>query len=307
MSIPNEKKKQSVVVFGANGFLGSVITKKLYDSGLDVLPVIRPGANKSRLNSLEELNILEVEPSEWSQLVHDFAPSAIICAQWNGVLKQDREDSELQKTNIQPILKIAVAARESGVGSFICFGSQAEVKESTETIEEEFYDSGTSAYGNIKAALHTQLASIFEDSDCRFIWARVFSVYGPSDFSNSLLTQVFESQESGNELIISNPSKLWSFLYEDDFASAIDQILKNPNISSTVNVGSPILNTISEIVAMWNENSLADFDNDHTVTNKVGFFPDTTKLKSIGWSPSFSLEEGIRRTRKGFSERVNSK
>jgi dTDP-D-glucose 4,6-dehydratase len=43
-----------------------------------------------------------------------------------------------------------------------------------------------------------------------------------------------------NELDISNPSKFWSYLYEDDFASAIEEILKNSNIANTVNVGSPI-------------------------------------------------------------------
>jgi nucleoside-diphosphate-sugar epimerase len=236
-----------------------------------------------------------------------YSPSAIVCAQWNGVLKQDRGNVELQESNIHPILNIALAAKDSGTESFICFGSQAEAKESFETIKEEFYDSGESAYGIIKAKLHAQLVSLFEDSDCRFIWTRIFSVYGPSDFSDSLLMQLFESQASGNELVISNPSKLWSYLYEDDFALAIEQILNNPTVASTVNIGSPIFNEIREIVAMWYENSIADLANDHTSSTNVGFFPDVTKLKTLGWSPSISLEEGIKRTRKAFSDRVNPK
>jgi UDP-glucose 4-epimerase len=304
---PEESRRESILVFGANGFLGSVVTKKLYNSGFDVLPVTKPGANKSRLGELEKLNVLEVETSEWPQVVKKYAPSAIICAQWNGVLKQDRGNIELQKSNIEPILNIALAAKESRAGSFICFGSQAEAKESTETIGEEFYDAGESVYGSIKAKLHTQLASLFEDSDCRFIWARVFSVYGPSDFSDSLLMQLFKSQASGNKLMITNPSKLWSYLYEDDFALAIEQILKNPTIVSTVNIGNPIFNEIREIVALWYENSLADLADDHTSTTNIGFFPDVTKLRTMGWSPLISLEEGIRRTRKAFSDRVNPK
>jgi UDP-glucose 4-epimerase len=307
MANPKGIQKECVVVFGANGFLGSVVTKKLHSSGIDVLAVIRPRANKSRLIELENLNVLEVESSEWPQIVNEYSPSAIICAQWDGVLKQDRGNVELQKSNIEPILNIAVAAKDSGAESFICFGSQAEAKESTETVQEKFYDSGESAYGSTKAELHKQLASLFEDSDGRFIWARVFSVYGPSDFSNSLLMQLFESRASDNELAISNPSKLWSYLYEDDFASAIEQILKNPIVSSTVNIGSPIFNEIREIVAMWYGNSQADFAADRTSTTNVGFFPDVTKLRTIGWNPSISLEEGIKRTRKAFSDRVNPK
>ena len=302
-----QTQKNGVVVFGANGFLGSVITKKLHGSGGDVLAVIRPGANNSRLSELVNLNVLEIESSEWPQVVNQYTPSAIICAQWNGVLKQDRGNLGLQQSNIEPILNIAVAAKESRTESFICLGTQAEANESTDTIKEKFYDSGASVYGSIKAKLHTQLKSLFEDSDCRFIWARVFSVYGPSDFSDSLLVQLFESQTSGNELIIANPSKLWSYLYEDDFALAIDQILKNPTVASTVNIGSPMLNEIREIVAIWYQNSLVELADHHTSKTNMGFFPDITKLKTIGWTPSISLEEGIKRTRKAFSDRVYPK
>ncbi len=191
MSNPIGSLGESVLVFGANGFLGSVVTKKLHDSGYDVFPVIRPGANKSRLQDLGGITILEVEARNWPEIVCEYSPSVVICAQWNGVLKQDRENIELQNTNIEPILDIAIATKESGAGSFLCFGSQAEAKESVELITEEFYDSGESAYGNTKTKLHKHLASLFEDSDCRFIWARVFSVYGPSDFSDSLLMRLF--------------------------------------------------------------------------------------------------------------------
>lgn len=149
--------KESVLVFGANGFLGSVITKRMFESGFQVFPIVRPGADKSRISNLENLNILEVETSNWPQLVHDLAPNTIICAQWNGVLKQERENPKLQRTNIEPIVKIAVAAKESGVRSFVCFGSQAEAAESTEIIKEEFYYTGKSAYGNIKAVRNQRI------------------------------------------------------------------------------------------------------------------------------------------------------
>jgi nucleoside-diphosphate-sugar epimerase len=304
MTKRRKTKKDKVLVFGANGFLGSVVTRKLYDSGFDVLPVIRPGANKSRLQDLNDIKILELEASKWPEIVSEQAPNVVICAQWDGVLKQDRENMELQSTNVEPILNIAIATKESGGESFLCFGSQAEAKESTEAIAEEFYDSGQSAYGNSKAKLHAHLAALFEDSECRFIWVRVFSVYGPSDFSDSLLMRLSESQTSGDELVVLNPSKIWSFLYEDDFASAIEQVLKNPSVKNTVNIGGPKFHEIREIVATWQGSMLADLVARDTNSSNIGYFPDLTKLKAIGWEPSISLEEGIRRTRKAFSDRT---
>ena len=96
-----------VIVFGANGFLGSVIAKKLHASGFNVIAVIRPGANKFGIKDLVMLRVLERESSEWPGLINEFTPNSIICAQWNGVSKQDRENFELQLTNIEPILNIA--------------------------------------------------------------------------------------------------------------------------------------------------------------------------------------------------------
>jgi len=148
---------------------------------------------------------------------------------------------------------------------------------------------------------------LFEHSDCRFIWARVFSVYGPSDLSDSLLTRLFESQVSGNKLAILNPSKLWSFLYQDDFASAIEQILNNPTVASIVNIGNPNLHEIREIVAMCQGSTVGDSVENEASSTNPGFFPDLTKLISIGWTPTITLEEGIESTRKAFIYRNETK
>jgi nucleoside-diphosphate-sugar epimerase len=151
------------------------------------------------------------------------------------------------------------------------------------------------------------LASLFEHSDCRFIWARVFSVYGPSDFSGSLLTRLFESQVSGNKLAILDPSKLWSFLYQDDFASAIEQILNNPTVANIVNIGNPKFHEIREIVAICQGSTVDDSVENEAISTNLGFFPDLTKLFAIGWTPTITLEEGIERTRKAFIHRTETK
>ena len=119
--------------------------------------------------------------------------------------------------------------------------------------------------------------------------------------------RLFESQQSVKELAILNPSKFWSYLYEDDFASAIEQILKNPTITDTVNVGNPTLHEIREIVALWYESTSIISTVYQSSQANLGFFPDVTKLKSIGWSPSVSLEEGLESTRKAFTDRFYSK
>ena len=305
MSNQSSSRSERIIVFGANGFLGSLTTKRLHNSGFDVLPVVRPGANKSRLSGLINLDILEISAENWPQAVTQNFPDTVVCAQWSGVSKQDRDNFELQSSNIEPILNLAHSAKESKARNFICFGSQAEAKESKNRIKEDFYSSGESAYGITKSNLHSKLATLFKSSNCRFIWARVFSVYGPSDFSDSLLMRLFESQITNSDLVITNPTKFWSFLYEDDFATAIEEIVNNSNISGTVNVGSPVFNEIRELVAIWKGNSQTDSRVYQPDQGNIGFFPDLGKLYSVGWSPSISLQEGVLRTQKAFNERTH--
>jgi UDP-glucose 4-epimerase len=307
VNFSSRNPRELVIVYGANGFLGSVITKRLHKSGIEVLAVVRPSSNKNRIEGLKNLEVIEEESFNWPQLIEKYKPGAIICAQWRGVRKSDREDLEMQKSNIQLFVDLANATKKSNARAFICFGSQAEVKESSDYIDEAFYETGLSAYGKVKAELHSQLASLFEGSDCRFIWARVFSVYGPSDASDSLLMRLFEAELEGSNLVITNPSKFWSYLYEDDFASAVEQILKNPDISGPVNVGNPVLNQIKEIVETWQGSSSADRIGFESSQTNLGFFPKTGKLEDIGWKPSISLEEGIQRTRIALTERINPK
>lgn len=306
MNFSSGNPQELVIVYGANGFLGSVITKKLLKSGAKVLAVIRPTSDKLRIDGLKNLKVVEEESFNWPQLIEKYKPGAVICAQWRGVSKSDREDLEMQKSNIQPYVDLASAALTSSVQTFICFGSQAESQKSNQIIAEEICSSGTTAYGRVKAQLYSNLDSIFKESKCRFVWARVFSVYGPSDTSDSLLMQLHESESQGIELKIENPNTLWSFLYEEDFAAAVERILQSTDIEGIANIGNSLLVEIQTIVNTWFGSPPIPAIRLESDIAGEGFFPELRKLKSIGWTSGVSLEEGIRLTREAYRGRFNS-
>jgi UDP-glucose 4-epimerase len=306
VNFSSRNPQELVIVYGANGFLGSVITKELHKSGIEVLAVVRPTSNKSRIKDLENLRILEEESFNWPQLIEKFKPGAVICAHWRGVSKANRDDMEVQKSNIQPFIDLANAARASSVKSFICIGSQAESQKSTEYIKEEMYATGNTAYGKVKAKLFRELGSSFIDSECRFVWARVFSVYGPSDKSDSILMQLHNSELQDNTLTVENPKALWSFLFEDDFADAIKRILECTEISGVVNIANPQLVEIQYIVDTWLGSSHNASDWYEKGIVREGFFPIVDKLKSIDWTPGTSLQKGIQWTRQAYGESLSS-
>ena len=306
MNFSSSNPHEIVIVYGANGFLGSVITKRLHKSGNAVLAVIRPTSDKSRIEGLKNLEVIEEESFNWPQLIDKYKPGAVICAHWRGVSKADRDDMEVQLSNVQPIIDLANAARESSVKSFITFGSQAESQKSSEYMKEEMYNTATTSYGKVKAKLFRELVSSFIDSECRFVWARVFSVYGPSDKSDSILMQLHNSDLQDNTLTVENPKALWSFLYEDDFADAVNRILECKKISGVINIANPQLVEIQHIVDTWlgsSHNTSNSYENDIV---REGFFPIVEKLKSIDWIPGTSLQKGIQWTREAYGESLNS-
>ena len=307
MDKAREAQKRKIIVFGANGFLGSVIVRKLSGAKYEVIAVIRPNSERSRLDGIKNLILLEIESNNWPDIILLIKPSAVLCAQWDGVSKLDRQNSGKQKSNIQPLVDLANMAKQVSVESFICFGSQAECEENKEIIPELFCDSGKTEYGLAKIRLHLELNTIFKYSDCRIVWARIFSIYGPSDYSDSISFQLFECEASGQEIEILNASKPWSYLYEDDFAEAIEQILVNRKLTGVVNIGNPKLVEIRKIVDSWGGYLNVKFKEFDASQSKVGFFPEVKKLSAIRWSPEISIEEGIQRTKISIQERFSEK
>ncbi len=298
--------KGKTLVFGANGFLGSSIANNLSVSEFSVTAVIRPGASQNQLLEGTNLSIIRVSPELWPDLLAEIEPAHVICAQWSGVQKSLRGNFGVQESNLAPIIELAQVAKFLSIETFLALGSQAESSESMSLINEDFSSSGNSPYGEAKSKLCRKLYSLFEESRTRFIWARVFSVYGPSDRSDSLLMELYRSELEGIEFAIRNPNKLWSFLYQDDFAVAVKQILESTNTCGIINVANPQLVEIQYIINTWlgySQDVSKRYGN-----NKAGegFYPVVDKLKSIGWTPKTSLEKGILKTREAYGLRFGS-
>ena len=115
-----------------------------------------------------------------------------------------------------------------------------------------------------------------------------------------ILYLLYKSELKGVKLNVNNPKTLWSFLYEDDFADAVKRILESPNIAGVVNIANPQLVEIQHIVDTWGESCHNSSEGHESDKVEEGFFPMVGKLKSIGWAPEVSLEEGIQRTRKAY-------
>jgi nucleoside-diphosphate-sugar epimerase len=292
------------IVYGASGFLGSGLTNNLTQDS-KVTAVVRKSSDTWRLHQNDNLQIVKSDESEWPDLITELKPKNVICAQWAGVESVKRNDSRIQDTNVEAIIRIAEIAVQERCEKFISFGSQAETSESEELIPETFLNNGSSSYGQAKSRLAISLDSLLQHTQTNLIWPRIFSVYGPLETRDGLLPSLLKSMMNLENFDIREPSKLWSFLYIDDLVRALRLII-NANLSNpVVNIGNSQLTTIFEICKTI-DNDL-EFPVNFSPLEKKGFFPSLEQLESLGWAPQVSLADGCAKSVTSIRQRLSAK
>ena len=295
-----------VCVTGSSGFLGKALVNELRRSGYQVLALSRTSdKNGSNVDFLKTQTIAG-SFGDWENAIMNFLPEIIISCDWSGVSKEER-DSPLQILNTERVAKLAKLAAKLKVRTFLTFGSQAETAPSANKIPEQCIQVAQNQYGLSKIELKQLLIKIFTNTETELIWGRIFSVYGPGDTRESIVTRSIKDALEGNFTLITNPNLDWSFLYIDDFTEAVLTLLQNISVPSEVNIGhekpvklQSINDTLGEIfdhkpVTEMVHQNISEFEN-------LSWIPETGTLINFGWEPKTTLSEGIQETVKWWRQ-----
>lgn len=141
---------------------------------------------------------------------------------------------------------------------------------------------------------------------------RIFNTYGPNmDPYDGRVVSTFIRQALKNEpfTIFGDGSQARSFCYIDDLVRGIMSMGASTH-SGPINLGNPRENTllelaklVTEIVGGSGEIKFLDLPEDDPKTRN----PDITRAKTIlGWDPSVTLEDGIKKTATWMSANLSS-
>ena len=288
-----------VVVTGSSGFLGSWICRVLAERH-EVTALVRPSSDIYRLQGIDGLRIERRESADWAAFISAAKPDALVLADWWGVGNQDRND-ERQSDNIERMERLAVAARDAGVGLVIGVGSQAELGPVSNRITEDLPDNPTTKYGEAKVAARKAAQQVLEGSATRFAWLRIFSTYGPSDTDTWLIPQLIDTLTKGEVMDLTKGEQEWSYLHAFDLARAFEAVIENETMSGVINVGNPktiILKDAIHIIAdKLSAQHLLGFGNmDYRPDQVMKLEPACESLTAIGWKPIVSFENGSAQT-----------
>ena len=304
-------KSATTYVAGHRGLVGSAIWRRLEADGYANL-VGRTSA---------EVDLRDREAT--FDLLREVRPRYLIlaAARVGGILANDQYPAEFLSDNLRVQLNVMDAAQETDVERLVFLGSSCIYpKLAPQPIKEEYLMTGpleptNDAYAIAKIAGILQVQSARKQYGRHWISAMPTNLYGPGDnFSPesshvlpALIRRYVDAKETGLERVTNwgSGTPRREFLHVDDLARAIVLLLEEYDSPETINVGTgedQSIREIAELVAkvVGYEGEIA-WD-----TSKPDGMPrkllDVQRLKSLGWRPTTSLEDGLRDTVEWYHE-----
>lgn len=304
-----------VVITGASGFIGAALARRLVAEGVPTAVLLRPTSRPWRLgNCIRDLTVLEGclnEPASYEAALTSFAPETVFHLAWHGVGRGQRDDPDQVRVNVPGTVDFFLAAVRAGARSFIAAGSQAEYGPSDRRIDESHPTHPATLYGAAKLATLTLLQRLAAAHVIRLAWLRVFSVYGPRDDENTLISALIRRLVAGERPAVTSGLQFWDYLYVDDAAAAFLAVARS-GVAGVFNVGAGVAPPLHDTIALLRdlidpalEVGFGDIPLGPEAVTRLE--PDVARLRSMtDWAPRVSLEKGLRETINWYRSRQDT-
>jgi GDP-L-fucose synthase len=293
-----------VVVAGNTGLVGSAIHALLQRNGYEVI-----GANRSVVD-LSDFD-------ETLSFIGDHRPQFVIdaAARVGGIGANNSRPVEFLIDNLLIQNNLMRSSFEHNVDKFVFLGSSCIYpRNSHQPIKEEYLLSGhleqsNSAYAIAKIAGIELVKSYRKEYSKSWISMMPTNLYGPKDNFNlesshvlpALIRRFVEAADTGlpSVALWGSGSPLREFLHVDDLARAVEIAVRDYDSNLHLNVGSSeeiSIHGLAKIVAAasnFTGEIVWDSSKPDGTPRKI---LDSSRMRSLGWEPTITLEEGISST-----------
>jgi nucleoside-diphosphate-sugar epimerase len=289
-----------LLLTGATGFIGRHCLPLLMAKGYEVHAV----SSSRNLNSFSDVewhsvDLLNVQ--SLSDLVARVRPTHLLHLAWTtapGQYWTSLENVRWVQASLELLQQFAAHDGQRAVLAGTCAEydwSDGHCSESDTPLRPQ------TLYGVSKHALQLLTESFAERAGFSAAWGRIFFLYGQHEHPERLVSYVIRSILQREAVLCSHGEQVRDFLYVKDVAAAFVALLES-DVRGAVNIGS------GEAVALKNLiHKIADKLHGREFVRlgavKVSsaepalLLPAVERLrKEVGWSPRYSLDEGLEET-----------
>ncbi len=312
MSLEERKEaagRKRVLVTGGAGFIGSNLCRRLLKDGCEVtcLDNLSTGFYRNIAELVKDpafsflpADVAEPISLEADEIYHLACPASPVHYQ--------KDPVRTAKTNFQgalTVLELAVRchARVLLASTSEVYG-EPEVHPQPEGYRGNVNPDGVRAcYDEGKRMAETLFFDYHRKRGADIRVVRIFNTYGPymdpSDgrVISNLLTQALSGK---NLTIYGDGTQTRCFCYIDDMVEALVRMMAKDGFTGPVNLGNPseiTMNELARVVRAQTGTAAGIVYRELPTDDPTRRKPDITLArKELGWTPSFSLEEGLKRT-----------
>lgn len=306
--------KQTILLTGATGFLGSHLLEGLLKSGFQVIVLKRSTSNIWRIEHLmRQVKSYDVDVISLNEVFSNNSIDIVIhLATLYRKFDNGSEVNEMVKSNISfPVELLEVGVRH-GIKGFINTGTFFEYDCSITPINEEAKINPFNLYAKTKVAFETILATYSNQISIKSL--RLFTPYGEKD-NNKLIPNLIQKALLNEKIELSDGLQKLDFIYADDIVDAYLKSLNKmekfnqPNYK-IYNIGSGTAVSVRDVVSIieqqlgisinkvWGKPSPVDIP--------IAFASIKNAATELGWHPKHSIHQGIAKTISYYKNKAES-
>ena len=308
-----ENTKKTILVTGAAGFLGSHLCQTLLAQGYNVVGMDNLSSG-SRLNletiiDIQEFKFIEHDITDFIDIecneIYNLAcPASPIQYQNNPI--------DTLKTNVIGVYNLLELAVRNKAKIFQASTSEVYGDPLEHPQRESYWGNVNpvgirSCYDEGKRCAETLFFDYQRKHKIEIRVARIFNTYGPKMQSNDgrvVSNFIVQALESKPLTVYGNGLQTRSFCFVDDLINGFILLMDHENFTGPVNLGNPVEFTMIElaekVLEITGSNSKIKFEDLPSDDPKMRKPDIDLAIDQLNWSPSISLEEGLKQTIKYF-------
>ena len=300
-----------VLIVGAGGLVGTSLVKQFVKkTNEEVVGLLR-----------KDLDLLDRALT--FSFIRKLKPRLVVCAaaKVGGIGANNRYPVQFLSENLQIQTNLIDACHAASVEKVIFLGSSCIYpRECKQPIKEEYILTGpleptNSAYALAKISGLELIKSYRKQYQHKWITVMPTNLYGPNDnfdLENShvlpaLIRRFVEASKSGinNVTLWGTGSAIREFLYVEDLSKAIIFCAENYDSGQHINIGTGIgisIRDLAEKIAKFTSFDGKIIWDDSKPDGMPIKVLDIARIKSLGWNPSISLDDGLEKTINWYKE-----